>query len=242
MLEKKHLLIIGLIFCLCWQSGFAFSLPNPQLPEHQNQFDTDFKDRYKGRKYNYEGQEIVGHTPAGNGKIADYKNKKARVKEKNNRNALSINLGPLGWIFIMILVVAVGYLAYTLLNEGSSGLFSKRQHQKLNENGSITAENIESTDIQSLINNAENSSDYRLAIRYYYLLVLKTLSIKNHIKFEDDKTNADYLNEISTQPFVKKFSYISYIYNYTWYGEFDVNTEQYHIAKIDFTNLLNAIK
>jgi hypothetical protein len=50
MLEKKHLLIIGLIFCLCWQSGFAFSLPNPQLPEHQNQFDTDFKDRYKAKK------------------------------------------------------------------------------------------------------------------------------------------------------------------------------------------------
>tara|TARA_R110002049_G_scaffold309272_1_gene519815 strand:+ start:13771 stop:14499 length:729 start_codon:yes stop_codon:yes gene_type:complete len=238
---KKHLLIITLIFSFCFQNSLALPLSIPQHPKHQNQFDNDFKERYSSRKYNYEGREIIGHTPSGHGKIADYKNEKARSKEKNNEDALSMNLGFLDWFFVLALIVAVSYLAYVLLNEGGSGLFSKRQHQKLHEHGDITAENIESTDIQSLINAAENTNDYRLAIRYYYLLVLKTLSLKNLIKIEEDKTNADYLEELSAQPFLKKFSYISYIYNYTWYGEFDVNTEQYHTAKTDFTKLLNSI-
>lgn len=242
MLEKKYLLIFGLIFCLCLQTDFVFAISGNPQPKHQNQFDQDFKARYKGRKYDYEGKDIVGHTPYKNRKIADYKNKKTRIKEKNNENALSLNLGPLGWVFIFILIAAVGYLVYTLLNEGGNGLFSKRQHLKLDENGTITAENIESTDIQSLINKAEGGNDYRLAIRYYYLLVLKTLSIKNLIKFEDDKTNADYLDEINAQPFAKKFSYTSYLYNYTWYGEFDLTPEQYSLAKTDFINLINSIK
>lgn len=240
MLKKN--LFFAVILSLFLQTITAFGITDNQQPENKNQFDNNFKERYKGRKYNYEGKEVVGQTPSGNGKIADYKNEKARTKEKNNQDSLSMNLGFLNWLFILALIVAVGYLAFVFLNEGGSGLFSKRQHQKLNENGDITAENIENTDIQSLINNAENSNDYRLAIRYYYLLILKTLSLKNHIKFEDDKTNADYLNEINAQPFIKKFTYISYIYNYTWYGEFDVNTEQYQTAKADFTNLLNAIK
>lgn len=239
---KKHLFIFNLILCLYLQNSLAFATSNTQLPKQKNQFDTDFKERYSGKKYDYEGREIVGQNPSGKGKIADYKNEKVRTKEKNNEDFLSMNLGFLDWIFIMALLVGVGYLAYVLLNEGSSGLFSKRQHQKLNENGDITAKNIENTNILSLINTAENNKDYRLAIRYYYLLVLKNLSLKNLIKIEDDKTNADYLEEISGQDFFKKFNYISYIYNYTWYGEFDVNTEQYNNAKANFTTLLTAIK
>ncbi|ALJ05002.1 hypothetical protein APS56_07635 [Pseudalgibacter alginicilyticus] len=235
---KKSLLILSLFSYFCFQSGIVLA----QQPTNSNLFDDDFKKRYTGRKYNYEGKEVIGYTPEGKGEIADYKNEKNRIKEKNNENQLSINLGPLGWIFILILLVAIAYFIFILLNEGSGGWFSKRQQQKLNNNSDITSKNIENTDIQLLINHAENNHNYRMAIRYYYLLVLKTLSLKNHIKIEDDKTNADYLNEINTSPFFKKFNYISYIYNYTWYGEFEVNTAQYNVAKSNFTNLINSIK
>ena len=137
--------------------------------------------------------------------------------------------------------MAVIFLVYTLLNEGGSGLFSTKQNKKLTSYETITAENIENTDINALIKNAENNNDYRLAIRYYYLLVLKNLSLKNHIKFEDDKTNNDYLNEISNKPFSDKFVYTSYLYTYIWYGEFPLNTEQYAKAKSNFTALLNLV-
>ncbi|GAA3613750.1 hypothetical protein Q4Q39_03325 [Flavivirga amylovorans] len=224
----------------CYQN--AFSSNTLQRPEQIRQFDDDFKDRYSSDKYNYDGRKVVRETEVGSGKYEDYKSGKVRQREKNNTEDISINLGPLGWLFYLAIGIAVVYLVYILLNEGGSGLFSSRKNKPLNNYNEITAENIEHADIHTLIKNAENDNNYRLAIRYYYLLVLKTLSLKNHIKFEDDKTNSEYLNEISEKPFNEKFAYILYLYNYIWYGKFTLNIEQYNKAKNNFLTLLNLVK
>ncbi|OEK07522.1 hypothetical protein A8C32_17145 [Flavivirga aquatica] len=214
-----------------------------QEPEQLREFDENFKTRYSSDKYNYEGKKIVSKTQVGSGNYEDYKNKKAKRKERDNSESISINLGLLGWLFYLAIAIAVVYLVYILLNEGGSGLFSSKQSKKLNSDfEEITSENIENADIQALIKRAENDNNYRLAIRYYYLLVLKTLSLKNYIKFEDDKTNSQYLNEISNTPFSNKFSYSSYLYNYIWYGEFPLNMEKYTQAKRHFTTLLKQVK
>ena len=220
----------------------VFSSNTLQEPEQIRVFDEGFKERYSSDKYNYEGKKIVTETPMGSGKYEDYKSGKPRQKEKNNTDDITINLGPLGWLFYLAIGIAVVYLVYILLNEGGSGLFSSRKNEKLNNYEDITAENIEHADIHALIKNAENDDNYRLAIRYYYLLVLKTLSLKNYIKFEDDKTNSEYLNEISEKPFSEKFAYTSYLYNYIWYGKFSLNIEQYNKAKSNFLTLLNLVK
>lgn len=213
-----------------------------QEPEQIRQFDEDFKNRYSGNKYNYEGKKIVTKTPMGSGNYEDYKNGKPEQKEKNDNDSISIDLGLFGWLFYLAIAIAVIYLVYILLNEGGSGLFSSRKNKTLHSYEEITAENIEHADIHTLIKNAENDDHYRLAIRYYYLLVLKTLSLKNHIKFVDDKTNSEYLHEISEKPFSEKFAYTSYLYNYIWYGKFTLNLEQYDKAKSHFLTLLNQVK
>lgn len=220
----------------------VFGVSTIQEPEYIRTFDDDFKSRYSGRKFNYEGQEVVNRTPSGSGNYEDYKNGNPSIKEKNNTEGISINLGPFTWLFYAALAIALVYLVYILLNEGSSGLFSTKKNRTLNNYEDITAENIEHADINSLIKNAENNNDFRLAIRYYYLLVLKTLSLKNYITFEDDKTNAEYLNETSEKPFNKKFAYTSYLYNYIWYGEFPLNTNAYQEAKRHYTTLLKQLK
>ncbi|MDO5981714.1 hypothetical protein [Flavivirga spongiicola] len=224
----------------CYQT--VFSSNTLQEPEQIRVFDEDFKERYSSDKYNYEGKKIVTETPMGSGKYEDYKSGKLRQKEKNNTDDITINFGPLGWLFYLAIGIAVAYLVYILLNEGGSGLFSSRKNETLNNYENITAENIEHADIHTLIKNAENNDNYRLAIRYYYLLVLKTLSLKNYIKFEDDKTNSEYLNEINEKPFSEKFAYTSYLYNYIWYGKFSLNIEQYNKAKSNFLTFLNLVK
>ena len=213
-----------------------------QEPEQIREFDSNFKERYSGRKYNYEGRKVVKETPHGSGNYEDYNNGDPNIKERHNDDYFTINLGPFSWLFYLALILAVVYLVYILLNEGGTGLFSKGQNRKLNHHENITAENIENTDIDVLIAHAENNNDFRLAIRYYYLLVLKTLSLKNHIKFEDDKTNADYLNEIGEKPFSNTFAYVSYLYSYIWYGKFPLDNVDYDKAKHNFITLLNQVK
>lgn len=220
----------------------SFGLVILQTPDNIRTFDDDFRDRYDGNKYNYEGTEIVTKTQPGSGNYEDYKKEELKRKERNNSDSLSINFGPFAWIFYIAIALAVIFLAYILLNEGGTGLFKVSRNKSINSYEDITAENIENADIHSLIKNAENDNDYRLAIRYYYLLVLKTLSLKNHIKFEDDKTNNEYLSEVSSKPFSKDFAYTSYLYNYIWYGEFPLNTDKYNKAKSNFSSFLNQVK
>lgn len=210
-----------------------------QEPEQQRQFEEGFKNKYTNRKYNYDGPKVVRPPSSTHGEASKYSEDKPYVQEENND--FSFQFSAFNWVFVLILILAVGFLAYTLLNDGSSKLFSKRNQQKLSNHGEITAENIEYTDIKALIAKAENDNDYRLAIRYYYLLVLKHLSLKNFIKYEDDKTNADYMNAIASQKFSKGFAYTSYLYNYTWYGEFVLDTKQYQLAKGSFVQLINEV-
>ena len=214
---------------------------NMQQPQTERQFNTDFKDNYSGRKYNYEGKAEVRSTSSKPGDPSKYSKNKPYVKEENNSDNFSFNFNSLNWLFIFILILAVGYLAFTLLNDGSSKLFSSRNNRKIKSYGEITAENIAHADIKTLISNAENKNDYRLAIRYYYLMVLKQLSLKNFIKYTDDKTNADYMTAIASQKFSKDFAYTSYIYNYTWYGEFALDLKHYELAKGSFVQLIKEI-
>ncbi|MEC3908281.1 hypothetical protein VOI54_14725 [Tamlana sp. 2201CG12-4] len=233
--------ILFMVLCV-YQSTYSISYS--QKPDKIRAFEEGFKSRYRSNTYNYEGISIVTETPSGSGNYEDYKNGKTKVKEQNNNQDFSINLGPLSWLFYLAIILAVIYLVYILLNEGSNGLFASNKNRNINTYTDITAENIENVDIQRLIKNAENNNDYRLAIRYYYLLVLKTLSLNNYIKFEDDKTNSEYLNEINDNDkvFNNEFAYTSYLYNYIWYGKFPLNKDKYRIAKHNFVSLLKQVK
>lgn len=239
MLKRFHITLTLFLIVFNIGTSCVFALQEPNL---NRTFDTDFKNRYSGNKYNYEGIKIITKTPSGSGIYEDYTNGKPNIKEDENNTSFSINLNSFSWLFYLALFASISYLIYILLKDGGSGWFSSKQHKRIINFEDITSKNIENTDIDALIKLAENNKDYRLAIRYYYLLVLKTLAAKKHIKVEDDKTNADYLNEIKLKPFSNDFQYISYLYNYIWYGEFPLDTNQYAIAKDTFATLLNQVK
>ncbi|MCH9660673.1 MAG: hypothetical protein K0U54_07150 [Bacteroidetes bacterium] len=216
-------------------------------PQNEIRFEEDFKERYDGDRYDYEGKKVVKTTKGGNGDYNKYKTKEENpdIKEVNNETEVDTpNLGFnfVNWLFVFMLIAAVFYLAYIVLNEGGSGIFNFRGNQRIGEDSDeINSENIEATDLNTLIKKAEKEGDYRLAIRYNYLLILQILSLKNFIKFEDDKTNGEYYNEIQEQPFSESFAYTSYLYNYVWYGEFLIDTNQYNKAKTDFDHLIQKV-
>ncbi|TWO32578.1 hypothetical protein E1J38_006820 [Seonamhaeicola sediminis] len=241
MIFKKAHIVLYLILLVCFCNN-TFGLKPFQTPQTFRHFEDNFKDKYKTERYNYEGVKVIRQTPDGSGNYEEYENKDTKIKEESDEEYWSINLGGFGWIFYIILALAVIYLVYILLNEGGTGLFSSGRNKTIKNYEDITAENIEEADINTLIKHAEKDNNYRLAVRYYYLLVLKTLSLNNHIKYEDDKTNAEYLSEIENKTFSSSFAYTSYLYNYIWYGEFTLSPNQYKKAKTNFTTLLKQVE
>lgn len=110
----------------------------------------------------------------------------------------------------------------------------------------IVSENIEidllETNFEALIKNSIINENYNLATRYYYLKTLKTLTEQGIIKWDTEKTNLDYLMEINDSKLQKQFQYISFIYDYCWYGEFKLNKDSYKEVENNFQSLLKHYK
>jgi len=207
-------------------------------------FDEDFKERYDNDNFNYEGKEVVKYKRKGSGNYEDFDTETPTIKEENNEKEITGDVTGfkyLNWIFVIALVLAVIYLTYILINEGGGSIFKSKKNTEIGAHEEISVDNIEDTDIEGLIKSAEKEGNYRLAIRYYHLLVLKWLSTKKLIILEEDKTNEEYFYEVKKQSFSNDFKFTSYLYDYIWYGEFPINVKQYHTAKENFVQLIKKV-
>lgn len=101
---------------------------------------------------------------------------------------------------------------------------------------------IKNEDIQALIQKALNNKDYRLAVRYYYLYMLQLMSEKEVIEWQLQKTNHDYENEIQKPDLKKAFGKITRLYDYVWYGDFDIDEMQYQKAEIIFSTVQKSLE
>jgi len=103
-------------------------------------------------------------------------------------------------------------------------------------------ENLLQTDnLNELIYNAIEAKNYRLAVRYLYLLMLKNLKDKELIKWELQKTNEDYIKELSEKSLKKAFENSTRFYDFIWYGNFDINKLQFNNVKLDFERVEEII-
>lgn len=136
----------------------------------------------------------------------------------------------------LILVGIVGFIVWLFikLNIGNRFLKSPDSGEVLmSEDEDI----IKRQHIPSLIEDALNNKQYRLAIRYHYLFVLKQLTDAEQIDYKFDKTNTDYLNEITNKNLKNGFTNITRIYDFIWYGNFSITQKDYVKAKAQFNEI-----
>ncbi len=152
--------------------------------------------------------------------------------------------GFLYFIFRILPYILLGFLLFLLirffLKVNSNNLITNSK-----KGGSITfteeEQIIKNEDIPALIKEAVNQKNYRLAIRYYYLLSLKHLTENESILWEPQKTNEDYIKEIDKDHLRVDFKNITKIYDYVWYGEFNVDVLKFEALRLPFENLNKTI-
>jgi len=141
----------------------------------------------------------------------------------------------------LVVLVAIYFIIRLLMNHKGRWFF-----QKKNESIPIDINNVEqlirSADFEQLISETEKQGNTRQSIRLYYLWLLKDLKEKELIVWLPEKTNADYLAELKKESLRKQFSYLSYLYNYIWYGEFSITDEDYVVARKAFLIYLRKDK
>lgn len=247
------------IYCLLCLVGFTFnsfaispisqevdltqslidSIPLDDSIVEKRQFES-FTEKYQGEEFIYE-------------KTVDNSGWWTRFKQWINdwiRRLFNLNSdlevrSVQDWIYAIggsiIFLLVIYFIFKAVMNDEGKWIFGKSSDKPIIPITDIE-NNLHATDFKQLISEAEQQSNYRLAIRYYYLWLLKGLTNAEIIAYDVEKTNSDYYNEIASNAMKEEFSYTSYLYNYIWYGEFDVNEQQFNKAKTAFTKFLNSIK
>lgn len=139
-----------------------------------------------------------------------------------------------GILIRLFAILLVGFLVYFiikyLLGKDGNFLFGKK-NKKIDIKDEELHENIHEINFPESILKFEKSGDFRSAIRYQFLFVLKKLSDKKIIVWNPEKTNKDYAAELKTAHVKDDFSKLSYIFDYVWYGEFSIDEENYQKFK-----------
>ncbi|MCW3091309.1 MAG: hypothetical protein JWP81_2378 [Ferruginibacter sp.] len=105
------------------------------------------------------------------------------------------------------------------------------------------AENLTmNTDYAQLIAQAVSAKNYRIAVRYHYLQSLQKLASKGAIQYAADKTNYEYVSELSGKPYKKAFTSLTLHYEYVWYGGFDVNESVFSVIQNKFIQFNSEVK
>ena len=140
-----------------------------------------------------------------------------------------------GFIVFLILKAALGF---------EPGWFSFKKSPSTTSEKLVFDEetDIHETDLEALLKKAIEQEDFRQAIRYYFLIVLKELSNQKLIEYHKDKTNSEYLFELKKEPQKDQFSYLLYLYNYVWYGEFAINKSEFHLAETKYQSFKKSLQ
>ncbi|MFN2262069.1 MAG: hypothetical protein ABR595_08415 [Psychroflexus sp.] len=148
----------------------------------------------------------------------------------------------LGLILKIVSILGLVFLVVWLLNRYNPGQKLTKNSKNPEVNLTEEEELIYQKNLQDLIQEAIQNNDYRLAIRYYYLLILKNLKNKNILEYQFQKTNTEYIQEVKNQSFSEDFEAITKYYDFVWYGDFQLNNLSFEKLKSRFENLNKIVK
>ena len=198
------------------------------------QFKENIKERYSGSDYNYSINDTDGVNL-----VQVVFRKFFRWLGDVFGFDIDVNYEVLEYIVYGLLGIGALYLLIKfLLQSPMSSVF--RNETKNIDTLNFTEETLIVTNFDKLIKKALKDNNYRLATRYLYLKSLQALSKNEIIKWNYDKTNSEYINEIQNKHTKDLFKRASYIYDYVWYGEFPIDETNYS-QNVSIFNQLNGI-
>lgn len=164
-----------------------------------------------------------------------------KKKEEEERNGgFQIPIIQRSWFQTLIWFIIIGgFAVFLMIYLGSKDVGLFRRKNKLTTTGAdeVATEDIFAINYQKEIEKAAAQGNYRLAVRLMFLRLLKNMSEKNIIRYQQDTTNFEYLQQLHTTPYYHNFFRITRNYEYSWYGKFDVSETAYSIIRNDFVHL-----
>lgn len=121
-----------------------------------------------------------------------------------------------------------------------------RAHKKRKPGDRLTAqleeEALDQIDLEGLLREAKQQEDYRLAVRVYYLIVLRDLDKQKLIRWRRDATNHEYLRQMQGHSLYPDFRTCTQLFELIWYGDHVEQAPAFPETEAHFKQLLEALQ
>ncbi len=175
----------------------------------------------------------------GNGPLAD--------DDDDSGSSIFSGFAGLGTLVQILLIggviVMLAFLVFLLVKQG----WLTNNKKIAGEGGkAILLEDIEDnlheSDLARALRMALEANDYRMAIRIYYLTIIKELSSLQWIHWKRDKTNGQYVREMSDRPNFSEFRQLTIAFDRVWYSDEVIAKHHYEVLSPQFESFINSLK
>ncbi|MEM1328270.1 MAG: DUF4129 domain-containing protein [Bacteroidota bacterium] len=144
-------------------------------------------------------------------------------------------------ILIGLTLLAIGLFIYYRVKNANP------RNQRLIRGGKVASletieEDLDKHDPTSAIDRAIQMRDFRLALRLYYLKALRELSLAEYIQWKRDKTNGEYIRELSGHPLRSDFRQLTLLFERIWYGNQELDALNFKHIQPQFDQFLGQIQ
>lgn len=153
----------------------------------------------------------------------------------------------LGTMFQVVLIIGViallALIVFAIVRQGwlisDKGINANVSAATLLEN---LEENLHESDLDKALRLAVEANNYRLAIRIYYLTIIKELSAMKWIHWKRDKTNGQYVREMGEKPQGQAFRQLTLAFERVWYSDEEIIKRHYEVLSPQFQSFINSLK
>lgn len=174
--------------------------------------------------------------------------KEKKEKKKKDSQPIQNTTNPALWgnIFkVVAVLLAVAIIVLLMVHFMGDGNLFNPKNRKIKRNEGITLENLEENlehaVVTDFIQQAVLDQNFALAVRLYYLNIIKALSQGRVIKWKKDKTNGDYLRELNNHELYKDFRTTTLIYERVWFGKNALTETDFKKLQPQFENLVDRV-
>lgn len=146
----------------------------------------------------------------------------------------------IGYLIIIVVIFIIVLLIIKISGVKLKAIFGKKELDA--PDIQIYNEDVNTINFKLLIQHAIDIKDYRLATRYLYLSNLKLLSEKEIVHWNVNKTNSSYYYEIKDSVLKDAFTRITYIFDYVWYGDFQLNEYEFADVRKQMTDFAQIVE
>ena len=145
------------------------------------------------------------------------------------------------YFFLVLFIIGLVFMLVWFLDKNE--MLVLRSQNKLQ--AAVEEKNIESwgaADYRIQISNATKAGDLQMAVRWWYLYTLYNLNLKKFIVLGEEKTNNEYLRNMRSTPYYKKFASLTLDYEYVCYGGFIPDDIRFQDIRKSFSDFNETIE